>query len=257
MFRKNVILLIVLSFLGAILLSHSLETFSKHNFLPENDLWKQDCLNCKGATTGISEETFNMIVDAAYRLYKPISAANDEELVINPNWEDSTVNASCSRSMGVVQVEMYGGLARREEITAEGFVLVLCHELSHAYGGTPYVRTYSKVSSEGQADYMAAKECAKKIFTKISLPASDNNLTVYIKKACAGNKICLSSLTGGQSLGNLLATIKSEPTPNFETPDQTVVEKINLSYPDTVQCRVDTLHNGALGRDRPLCWFKP
>lgn len=260
--RNGVILVIlaILSFFILVLTVSASETakFTKivyEKSMPENDLWKYDCLNCK-STTGLDEEMFNKIIDVAYEQYRPLADANNEQLVINKNWTDATVNADCSRNWGTVEVNMYGGLARREEITAEGFALVLCHELSHAYGGIPYIRVSSKMSAEGQSDYMSTRECAKKVFKELGEDLRGTP-TSFMTKACKKNAICLSSLIGGQSLGNLLATIKSESIPNFETPDPLVVTKTNLSYPATVQCRLDTYLNGALGKDRPLCWYKP
>lgn len=262
MSHRNTILLVILSFLFVFLTSYSTETAKFHktyyeNSIPDNDLWKQDCLDCKGLANTVTQETFERIIDTAYEVYKPIADLNKEELLINKNWEDPTVNANCLRSEGTVEINMYGGLARREEITPEGFTLVLCHELSHAYGGTPYIRTYSRMSAEGQADYKATLECAKRVFPKLNPKGLWVAPTDFMIKACNYDKVCLSSLVGGQSLGNLLAVIKEEDAPNYETPDPLVVPKTLLSYPATTQCRLDTYFNGALSKDRPLCWFKP
>lgn len=262
MSQRNAILLVIFSFFFIAFSSHSSETAKfNNNFyeksIPDNDLWKQDCLNCKSRSTGIDEQIFSKIIDIAYDLYLPLADADKEMLVINKNWEDSTVNASCSRMWGTVEIKMYGGLARREEITVEGFTLVLCHELSHAYGGLPYIMAYNKMSAEGQADYMATFECAHKVFKELGAPGLGMDPTQYMVNICNGDILCLSSLVGGQSLGNLLATIKKVEMPNYETPDPTVVTKTILTYPDTIQCRLDTYHNGTLGKDRPLCWYKP
>ena len=232
------------------------ESFSKTtSFMPDNELWREDCLYCKSAN-GIDEDTFKKIIDKAKEIYTPIAENNKEELEINSLWEDATVNANCSRYGGVVTINMYGGLARRQEVTAEGFTLVLCHELSHAYGGTPYIRPSSKMSAEGQADYMATFDCAKKVFKSINAPGLGMEPTKFIIDTCKGNKTCLSSLVGGQSLGNLLSTLSSEAAPDYETPDTTVVPKTLLSYPETTQCRLDTYFAGTLGLKRPACWFK-
>ena len=233
---------------------------AKHNALPENDLWKQDFLD----KSVDGEEMFNKIIDTAYEIYKPISeAAGDSSLTINNKWEDSTVNANAMRLFGYAVINMYGGLARRPEITNEGFALVLCHELGHLYGGTPYLSAWRKMSAEGQADYYGAKTCLKKILKKLNLEDSELIPTEYMERTCYNifpiqedSDLCIQTMIGGQSLGNLLATIKEEEIPNYETPDPTIVEETLLSYPATIQCRLDTYHNGNLGLNRPACWFK-
>jgi len=122
------------------------------NFLPENDLWKEDYF--MKSRTG--QLLFNRIIEIAYDIYKPIAEEfGDDNLSIYGWWENSTVNANSNRFYEKVIVNMYGGLFRRPEITLEGFALVLCHELSHAYGGYPYIMVWNNISAEGQADYAA------------------------------------------------------------------------------------------------------
>ena len=232
------------------------------SFMEDNDLWKEDDINSKNAN--MTQEMFNQIADAGYSVYKTFAEQNNETLTIKKNWSESVVNANCSRSLGKVTINVYGGLARRAEITSDGFALVLCHELGHAYGGIPYLQPYNKMSAEGQSDYYGVKECLKNIMSK--LPPNtfaydfSNN---YIETKCAevyGNGesygICLRQLAAGNSLGLLLSKLKNEPAPDYETPDQTTVTETELSYPSTIQCRLDSYHNGSLKMDRPKCWFK-
>lgn len=232
-------------------------------WVEDNDLWMEDSLD---ATRGTTQEQFNQVIDLGLEFYKPVAAENQETLRINRRWDDATVNANCSRMWGGVSINMYGGLARRDEVTAEGFALVLCHELGHAYGGTPYLSEYNKMSAEGQSDWWGAGECLKKVLSK--LPENDKSysgLTPFVEAKCAEKaavdtpeyKICLRGMSASMSLGTLLSVLKKEPTPSAETPDTTVVETLNLSYPATIQCRYDNYFLGTLGMDRPLCWFKP
>ena len=236
------------------------KVYHTHDSLPENDLWKEDYID--KSTSG--QEMFNKIIDAAEVVYKPIAKeAGDSTLLINRKWDDATVNANASRLFGKVTINMYGGLFRRPETTTEGFALVLCHELSHAYGGLPYVSSWQKLSSEGQADYAGAKDCLHKVLSVLKLegyevePDSfmDNTCKTYFKEE-ARQELCVRSLVAGNSLGNLLATIKKESIPSYETPDKTVVSKTATSYPATVQCRLDTYLNGTIQLKRPACWFK-
>lgn len=233
----------------------SFNSYAKTSFMPENDLWKEDCISCK-SINGLDQQTFENIIDVAYGIYKTLADTNKEKLVINKNWTDSTVNANCGRYMGTVTVNMYGGLARRSEVTPEGFTLVLCHELSHAYGGAPYIRPTTKMSAEGQADYMSTFECAKKVFKELNTGGLGLDPTQFMVNTCKGNQTCLSSLVGGQSLGKLLSVLSKENIPDYETPDTTIVPKTLLSYPDTTQCRLDTYFAGTMSLKRPACWFK-
>jgi hypothetical protein len=194
-----------------------------------------------------------------------MAEANDETLNVNRKWDDSTVNASCGRFWGSVTVNMYGGLARREEVTPEGFALVLCHELGHAYGGAPLISTWNNMSAEGQSDWYGAKECLRKVLPNLEEnDQSYANVTPYVEEKCAGiaevdsvdYKVCLRSMSAGVSLGKLLATLKKVDVPQFDTPDLTIAEETMLSYPKTIQCRFDSYIAGALNLDRPACWYK-
>jgi hypothetical protein len=224
-----------------------------HNWVEDNDLWKED--NVRSQRNEITQDVFNNIIQKAQELYDPIAQQHEETLTINADWDDSTVNANSSRFGDEATVNMYGGLARREEVTPEGFALVVCHELGHLYGGKPYIHETAKMAAEGQADYYGARDCLKTVLAKVP-PLSPPTVTDYIAKACNSNKMCERRLVGSYSLGKLLAVIKSEPIPEFETPDPLVVTETQLSYPKTVQCRLDTYHNGTFNMARPKCWFK-
>lgn len=227
-------------------------------FLPENELWREDCVACEANT--MTEAIFNKIVDAGRKAYASKAANNNEQLIINARWTDATVNADCSRYNGRVTVNMYGGLARRREISIEGFALVLGHELSHAYGGAPYYPNSQKMSGEGQSDYVSAKTA----YGLIAPYASDLRQTIpvaaFVANACKNKKSlaytdCVHTLEGGKTLGALLAVLSGEPVPRYETPDTSVVSKTETSYPNTVQCRVDSYLAGVLNKARPSCWF--
>ena len=242
-----------MKFIIVLLLILSSQLFAQ-SFMPENDLWKEDGLFNK--SNGMTRELFEEIVQAGMDAYKPIADANSEKLVINARWDDATVNANCSRWWGTVTINMYGGLARRDEVNPEGFALVLCHELGHAYGGYPYIQAWRKMSAEGQSDYYGSKECLKKIYPLLKRQLQPEYVSDFTRENCGADEDCLLSLSAGKGLGDLLSKLKNDPEPEYETPDETVVEQTQLSYPETVQCRLDTYFHGALSLDRPLCWFK-
>ena len=235
---------------------------SSASFMEDNDLWKED--NLEFAPNRMTQELFNHIIDIAKEAYKPFADAKGERLTVNAKWEDATVNANARRMFWNVSINMYGGLARRAEVTPDAFALVLCHELGHAYGGEPYVQALLSLSSEGQSDYYGMQACLQKVIDKLEVTAADVMVTPYTEAKCgekhgAPNTFaynsCLRKMSAGQSLGNLLAVMKKEPQPNYQTPDSTVVDKTLTSYPEKVQCRLDTYHNGAMDMARPACWF--
>jgi hypothetical protein len=224
------------------------------SFMPENDLHLED--HWMESSSNVTEEMFNRIIDTGKELYQPLADENDESLTINNKWSDSTVNANCSRFFGSVTINMFGGLARRPEVSPEAFALVLCHELGHAYGGKPYIRKSSKMSAEGQADYYGANDCLKKVIDVLEEEFPEFEPSEFAEDKCGGDVVCLRGLNAGQGLGDLLASMKKESPPDYSTPDTLVVKKTQLSYPKTVQCRLDTYLAGAMDWDRPTCWFK-
>lgn len=224
----------------------------RHSFMPDNDLWKEDNLALAG--NEMTPELFNRIIDIGYNLYAPYAQQSGERLVINRDWYSSTVNASAGRDgRGHAEINMYGGMARRRELRPLSFALVFCHEASHLFGGSPYIDQRLFVSAEGQSDWMGAGWCLTNVIQRLG----DNTpyyATSYMNQVCGSNQNCLKGLDAGNGLGALLAALGSEQPPRYEAPDPYVAPRTNLSYPST-QCRLDSYHNGLLGRSRPRCWY--
>jgi hypothetical protein len=146
---------------------------------------------------------------------------------------------------------MYGGQARRPEVTEDGFAIVICHEMGHHLGGFPYVEDWA--ANEGQADIHSTGACASKLFsTNLELSArAKATLPDDMKAKCdaahaddAARDICYRALVAGKSLGDLLAALEGA-TVAFDTPDTTVVSRTNNDHP-AAQCRLDTYVAGAL-----------
>jgi len=251
-------------------------------FLPDNNLHKQDKKDSYGQL-GIAENEFNEVLDAIEQMYAPIFENHGARLVVNRFWDDSTVNAYAEQEGNNWIISMFGGLARRKEITKEGFALVACHEIGHHVGGYPF---YSGqwASNEGNSDFYSAAACARMIFADSS-PCSfidEMIIDVAAKNQCSkrffygeDSTICQRTLAGGLSLGKLLATLGGDKLPRYETPDKTEVRKTQESHP-RAQCRLDTYKAGAVCKnvwdndlipkssgdmrrnscpDRPKCWF--
>jgi hypothetical protein len=225
--------------------------FSKDECFPKNNLNLED--NLFSLDANLDEAMFNKIIDKVGAFYAPVVAAHDGNLVFERKWSDATVNAYANQEGATWSVAMFGGLARRPEVTPDGFTLVVCHELGHHLGGFPF---YDEdwAGSEGQADYFATQGCAINMWTtekevnatfRTSAPAVVKEKCDSVHTTEERQNLCYRSAVAGKSLANLLAALGSQPEPKFETPDPSVVATTVTSHPDG-QCRLDTYFNGAL-----------
>ena len=217
----------------------------QRSFMPPNELHTQML------SGGITEAEFNAVIDRALSIYQPIFRQFGATLSVDRLWSDTTVNASADQPSATSwQVHMYGGLARRPEVTADGFAMVLCHEIGHHLGGYPYVQDWA--ANEGQSDMHAVGACAAKMFVAnphLSAQALAN-LPQNMKDKCDRNRpanerdLCYRTLEAGKSLADLLAALGNS-TVNFDTPDTSTVTRTNNDHP-AAQCRLDTYVAGAM-----------
>jgi len=232
---------------------------STEKFLPENDLWMEDGF----AANDMTEAIFNSTMQTFQRVYGPVVAKRGATLQITGDWNDSTVNAYAEQQGNLWMVRMYGGLARRAEVTQDGFAMVIGHELGHHLGGFP-TYPYEWAAAEGQSDYFATHAAAKLAWPLNSTPtpppecakftAYPPNVITKCNVPYASNEernLCYRSIVAGTSLGTLLARLNGEPVPNIDTPDKTIVAQTNTSYPRTSQSRLDSMVNGSLC---PIRW---
>ena len=161
--------------------------------------------------------------------------------------ESPIVNAVAIRAGWSLFIELNGGLARRPEVSSDGFTMVICHELGHFLAGLPY-RTGSEAwaSSEGQSDYFATLACARKLW-KNDIETNQKSLKKLqslkggedVKKRCdkvwptdKERNLCYRTAVVAHSLGGLSAYIKKNPIrPEFNTPDKSVVEETSSASP--------------------------
>ena len=221
---------------------------------PPNDLHLQDNLHAKDAN--MTEVEFNNIIDLAVEHYASVIESHGATLKFNRLWTNSTVNASAQQSGSTWIVNMYGGLARRPEVTPDGFALVVCHELGHHLAGYPlYNRGFGNwASNEGQSDYFASQACARKIWGAQKLENSLFRSTVdpLAKEGCDAawateedQNLCYRVAMAGHSLASLLGALRQSPAVSFSTPDQNQVAGTSDGHPQA-QCRLDTYYQGAL-----------
>ena len=264
-------------FLSTISFAQSVKTF-----MPKNNLHEQDGL----FDNGMTEQDFNDIIDQVQNYYGYVVNQYGATLQINRLWKNATVNAQAYQQGNTWMVDMFGGLARRPEITFDGFAMVVCHEVGHHLGGFP---NNDWAANEGQSDYWAMLACAKNIW------GNQSNKVDYVdptaKKLCdqyvgQNNSLCYREMNAGISLANLLAALGGEYA-SITTPDKTKVSRTDGAHPKA-QCRLDTYVAGTLCnaqwddyvipqseresanytcvsasstsydiKARPRCWFKP
>lgn len=224
-------------------------------FLPPNNLNLEDMDfmgKPKKPTNGMTEEIFNAVIDEAEAVYAPIIKAHGGKLNFSRGWDDSTVNASASQSGDDWDVNMYGGLARRKEVTRDGFQMVVCHELGHHLAGFSF---YDEgwAAGEGQSDYFSGIACsrmlwkdqleenakAKKIAHPTVLKQCDSQWTTEAER-----NLCYRTSMAGKSLADLLSALGGS-TVDFDTPDTSEVKTTDNTHPEG-QCRLDTYFAGAL-----------
>lgn len=261
------------------ILATSSFVLSAHGFLPKNNFKIPVGYKVKAfGVEPVTEEKFNAILDQVEAIYAPVLEKMGAKLNMIRKWDDPTVNAYASRSGKTYNVAMFGGLARHKEVTPDGFALVVCHELGHHIGGAPrYSGNWA--SAEGQSDYWATKNCAKKIFAKhnnvkivnkriakakhlsqfypkhLTTRIMDEYVTgkceaAYKHLSADAVTLCIRSAMGGKSLAFLLADLRKSPKPKFDTPDEGVVRRTNPRHP-AAQCRLDTYFQGALCNVNP------
>jgi hypothetical protein len=231
---------------------------------------------------GLSELDYNQILDKVQIVMGPEIKKNlGKNLIIDRKWADPTVDAFATRDdANNPVIVMNGGLARHPQMTKDGFLLLVCHELGHHLGGAPKIlrgnsglRGWS--SAEGQADYFATSKCLPQFFQ-----AGVENKNFDLKQAlskCRDN-ICARIVLSGLAVSQVFASlVNGTPAPSLLYNDPTKVEKTLYNHPNP-QCRLDTYLSGAncdagieipfdlndpkIGAcvkdqgSRPMCWFQ-
>ncbi len=242
------------------------EAFGSEQCFPESPQ-RYPVSHKKGVGTGLSEfEARTLISRFGEALGHVVKKEKSKKLLINLEWENERVNAHCTLDdYDNPVINILGGMIRHPEMTRDGLLLILCHELGHYMGGDPKkfrgrstLRSWASV--EGQADYFATSFCLPLVFndqveTK-AIYTEDEEKLENAEKRCASNE-CVRSSLAGLAVARLFATLKE----GIETP--TLAREDNYQSPVTLQthpnpqCRLDTFVAGASSEERPLCWFNP
>lgn len=241
---------------------------------------------------GISEQEFMRISTELENLYSPVVSERGGKLHVYKEWASDTVNAYAQREDGEWKVIMLGGIARHKYMTADGYALVVCHEIGHHLGGFP---KYDGIdigwaSNEGQSDYYSTMKCLRNYWKDADNFAAiaGKEIPAKLQEECGKNwlwnrdeALCIRSGLAGFNVSYVFAALAWNWTkPKFETPDTKVVKETYGAHPKA-QCRLDTYFQGSLceaSQDeemssetkgschetlghtvgmRPRCWFKP
>ena len=195
--------------------------------LPESPTMNKKNLKVNISTFLKMEESVNQFQD----LITPI-IPSDHNLVIRLEPLNPRINALINKLENQLVIQVYGGILVHSQINESALMLLLCHEIGHYLGGQPLQSKDGWSSTEGQADYYSATNCAHLIGL---------NEATFIDAALR--------------LTKMYAEVTREPVPELDSCDERVTPRTNFGYPP-IQCRLDTLIAGWRGNDRPRCWFK-
>lgn len=240
-----------------------------------------------GGVGGLSELEYHQAIDQFEKLWAPVVAQKyNRTLIIKRDWENEKVNAHATRDdANNPVIVVNGALARHSQITRDGLLLMMCHELGHHFGGAPKqfrgtstLRSWSSV--EGQADYFASSKCMPKFFenySEKSLSQLPEEASVKIALICQKPN-CERIVAAALSVGKVMASLKQNSNPPvIDKSDSTKVAGTLQSHANP-QCRFDTFvagynceedHNSDFDNEdyavgacvnedlssRPNCWF--
>lgn len=223
------------------------------------------------AQEAVAREGYEKTAAALRELYSPVFQKTGDVLWIEASWDDTdwTVEAKLwpewwrnGPFLGNRHVRVPGGFARRLA-GLDAVALAFCHELGHHLGGAPQDLSEDPVwrSAEGQADYWAASECLKEVFSKhdnvgivahLDVPRAAAQRCDAAFPSPDESAICKRSAAAAQ---DLVRVFPAGAPLDFSTPDSSVAGSVVLDYP-SAQCRLDTFLAGALRAARPRCWFR-
>ncbi len=223
------------------------------SFLEPNDLYREDPIYKKSSP--VTQADFETMIQRVVKPYEKLAKQHNATLNVLADWQDAEVNAYASQSPDGKEWRLgfFGGMARRPEITSDGFTLVVCHELGHHFGGYPFFEgSWSAV--EGEADYFAAQTCARRLWKSqwIENAKVRNKAPLEVRQKCQAawtshmdSDLCIRIILAAKSVSNLLAVVRGVDTPSYQTSDPMIRIKTFEEHPEP-QCRLDTYMSGAM-----------
>lgn len=200
----------------------------------------------------MSEEAFNCLVDEFAAANRKLVAALGGNLVMIKKWTSTIANAYAIRSTDEWQIEVHGGLARHPKMTEDSYTVVLCHELGHHVGGYPFKPLSGAAAAgwaavEGQADYYAVKDCARRLWRdEFDINAGFRATIDSAAKAQCDSvwpdiheqNLCYRIMAASHDMTDALAALRNK-TVSFAIHDPTIVPQTVSEHPNE-QCRLDS-----------------
>lgn len=238
----------------------------------------------------MTHEKFDALIERVSKIYSPVISTKGGRFHFESLWENDEQIARASRVKDQWIITLSGGMARRESLSDDALLLIVCHELGHHLGGAPTITRGSLWASvEGQADYFATMKCMRRM-----LEDEDNQKIVSaleidpdVSEKCqlvykSADDIALCSRIAIAALVTANAISLGEPLA-FSRPAQYKAGVTFNEHSPSAQCRLDTFYSGILcdksydqetdminplsgvctsneGQKlgaRPLCWYFP
>ncbi|WP_437959405.1 hypothetical protein WME76_06940 [Sorangium sp. So ce119] len=219
-------------------------------------------------------EEAEAILDRVVALYQDHAAAANpagtHDISWRIDWDSDAVSAHVLLKPGEDwTIEVTKGYLTVSSMTTEVFALTMCHEMGHFIGGFPFKTSRggnstgalgTSVSSEGQSDYFATKDCLPRLWANeteanaaafAELDPSARERCTTATSDLASQQLCgrilLASLQTGRFYEEqaVLQAPRELVYPRFDTPDTTEVAVTKEGHPES-QCRLDTLVAGAV-----------
>lgn len=209
--------------------------------------------------SNMTEQEFRDIIRNIQTTFVPIVKQQGGTLAISGDWKSDKLNAGAQQMMGNWRVVISGALARRPELTSDGFTLILCHELGHHMAGFSFAQPRTPMegiwaANEGQSDFFASQSCARTLWRGEVEKNREYRAKVnpYVQERCDSvygdereQDLCYRINVGNESVIQTMAALMKKDAPKFETPNLTKVEKTVDAHPE-IQCRLDTAFAGSL-----------
>lgn len=257
------------------------------NALPEHDMALINYFEQEN--TEISKQDIDHIMSEFEMEFQKDFKQKNLRLKMLNDWDEPMINALAYQNLPVAHVDFLGGMARHKLMTKRVVKNILCHEMGHHLAGNPMkeIKDGEWMSAEGQADYYATYECLRRINKNSYANINTLDLPVTLKDKCiqryslkSDQAICMESIKAAFETLNVFYSITTEVLftnevkPDWLSRDFYQVEFTERDYYPSLQCRLDTMIEGALCDDqckknslepnlviapysgyRPTCWF--
>ena len=234
------------------------------------------CLLSVQAYSAVTRSEFSKLESALHKAFNEINTNANEVLAINPvienmerdYWWNIDYNHASYVRQGdenkvIHAIYLMGGFARQSFMTLDGLALTACHEIGHGIGGAPKKEatrlTPIPSSTEGQSDYFATKVCLPVVFKYLKQtkkPRFNRSIENLCRRQVRYNLNLCKRMLSAVSVDIAWFRSYGEYV-SFDRRSNYIEVELNTApdyYPEA-QCRLDTMVDGVLGKERPECWF--